>query len=203
MAKKLWHWISTQVLAETPQLYKARRFIESKIDEERRSAEERIGEHLEVAEGLSSDSIERYEQMEHERKRSIENKAKNNLLGVTLAFSILSMGAGLWAREKWTLEGVSDGAFLPIGLMLIALVYFLWGGGQALSAMRVGQSYQIRPADEASLPAEEFKALRLWYLELNQQVTTLRTNALSVSFRSIRNGIIALALAACAALISL
>ena len=57
------------------------------------------------------------------------------------------------------------------------LVYFLWGGGQALSAMRVGQSYQTRPADEAGLPAEEFKALRLWYLELNQQVTTLHERA--------------------------
>lgn len=199
----MWEWVKAQLLVEAIGLYEVRSTITNQVSEEKKKASgERIKEQLETARNLSCESMERYERVELERKRSVETKAKNNLLGVTLALSIVSTGAGVLSRADWKPEAISFWATLTLILVVVAAIYFLVAGWFAFEAMQVGRVYQSTSEHEANRTTEEFVALRLWHLKMNQRVTILRTNALSVSFTSIRNGILSLALAACLAVVS-
>ena len=80
--------------------------------------------------------------------------------------------------------------------LIIGMVFLLTGGGMALSALRIAKFHSLGLDDEAEGTSEETKAKRiLWYLELNQLTTMLKSNKVDASYTCIRNGVITLALA--------
>ncbi|MDE2861081.1 MAG: phage holin family protein [Chloroflexota bacterium] len=132
------------------------------------------------------------------RREVIEGKAKTNVLGITLAFSAMFAGVALISSNS-TISGscVDWWVWLLLGLLLIGGLFLLTGGALALSALRIAKIYTWTPEDEVKHTAPEARAVRvLWYLELNQEVTRLKTNQVDASYSCIRNGVMALAGAA-------
>lgn len=182
-----------EVFIEACRYYSAKRKIKKEIKEERRG--ESVEKYADAATNLSDQRIKYHERLSRDRRKSIRDKAENNVLGVTIAVSILSAGAILGSGSSNGVESISIWEFVPVFLFSMALLYFLLGGRYAFNAMNVGKVYRISPEKEATYSEKEISARRLWYLNLNKKETILRTNALDVSFTSIRNGIISLVLA--------
>ena len=131
------------------------------------------------------------------RRKVVEDKAKTNVLGFTLAFSAMFAGVALISSNS-TVSGSRADWWVGVLLVLfIGVLFLLAGGALALSALRIAKTYAWTPEDEVEYSAAEARAVRiLWYLELNQEGTRLKTNQVDASYSCIRNGVLALAVAA-------
>lgn len=72
-------------------------------------------------------------------------------------------------------------------------MYLIYGGIKALDALQIAEIYHPSHADDAGKCERLRKVKLLWCLEQNARATLLRTNAVSVSYRAIRNGVVCLA----------
>ena len=147
---------------------------------------------------LSLDVLLRHLNQEHDRRRIIEDKAKTNVLGITLAFSAMFAGVALISSSSAVRE---CSVHLPLWMLLVSLfiggLFLLRGGALALSALRIAKIYTWALEDEVENTTDEARAVRvLWYVELNQMTTLLKTNHIDASYSCMRNGVIALAVAA-------
>ena len=142
-------------------------------------------------------------QREHDRRRIIEDKAKTNVLGITLAFSAILASVALMPRIVEAARHSPDWAIWAfIGLQLLAIVFLLIGGWLALRALRIAEIHVWTLADERSnTTSEERNATIGWYIQKDQLISTLKANNLDASYSCIRNGVLVLALAAALALI--
>src|SRR5579864_8358127 len=78
-----------QVLVDANRLRRVRRATLDEIEE----ANSPTREHLRpIAEGLTLDDLRRYVSSEDERRKSIEDKAKSNLVAITIGFPVLFAG---------------------------------------------------------------------------------------------------------------
>ena len=75
--------------------------------------------------------------------------------------------------------------------------FLLVGGLLALGALRVAKVHMWTLAhDQCNMTDEEKNVKISWYLEINQNITILKSNQVDTSYICIRNGVIALAVAA-------
>ncbi len=148
---------------------------------------------------LPLDRLLRHLQQEDEGRRSIEDKAKTNVLGITLASAMLAfvprVAAAVTHNPNWALW-----AFIV--LQVAGIVFLLLGGGLALRTLRIEVIHLWALQDEWSTMTDEARNAKIgWYLENNQLVSRRKANSLSASYSCIRNGVLAFALAAVLALI--
>ena len=134
---------------------------------------------------------------EDARRRAIEDKARTNILGVTLAFSVMFAGVALVSSSADSSECSTDWLKYVLVPLLVGIFFLLTGGWVALSVLRIGPVYAWTLEEETESSATESKATRiLRYIELNQRINVLKTNGVVASYNCIRNGIIVLAVVA-------
>ena len=147
---------------------------------------------------LPENVLMRHLEEELARRKVIEEKAKTNVLGITLAFSAMLAGVALISSNSTVSEPSIDWqVWSLLALLFIGGLFLLAGGALALSALRIAKTYTWTLEDEVENTADETRAMKtLWYVELNQDGTRLKSNLVDASYRCIRNGVIALAAAA-------
>jgi len=146
-------------------------------------------------EKLSIDLFKSYQNKCYEDKSVIEAKAKSNLLGVTLAFSVIFASFGLMTSEsaRSFFNGIQALIiFIPI---LAGVFYLLLGGIAALKALQIRKWYDLSLKEEINIDDSLSKKKKMKkYIEINNLTNLMRTNYTTVSQKSIRNGILFLAL---------
>ena len=130
---------------------------------------------------------------EADRRKSVDDKAKTNLVGITIGFTVLFASLGVVGKQEP--NGVIGGQWriIAFALLTIGVVYLVYGGLKALDALQIARIYSPSPEDESGVCERLRKGNLLWCLEQNKRMSLLRTNAVSVSYRSIRNGVLSLA----------
>ena len=147
---------------------------------------------------LDLDALLRHLHQEQARRQIIEDKAKTNILGITLAFTVILASVAFAPRIAEVAENNAAWIFWAfIGFQLVGIGFLLAGGWLALSALRIAKTYIWTLDDERSNRTAEAKNAEIsWYLQNNQLVTTLKANLLDASYTCIRNGVAALAISA-------
>ena len=171
-------------------------------------ANRRVGNKIELLKkcetGTTQDSDERIQlpvyllmsQLEEElsRRSVIEEKAKTNVLGITLAFSAMFAGVALISSSCVVCDiGVRWFVWPFLSTLFIGAIFLSAGGVLALSALRIEQVYSWSLEDEAKSTSDKAKVETvLRYLDLNQLSALLKSNKVDASYICIRNGVVAL-----------
>ena len=147
---------------------------------------------------LDLDALLRHLHQEQARRQIIEDKAKTNILGITLAFTVILASV---AFAPHIVEAAANNAtwmlWAFIGFQLLGIGFLIMGGWLALSTLRIAKVYIWTLEDERSNTTAEAKNAEIsWYLQNNQLVSTLKANLLDASYSCIRNGVAALAISA-------
>jgi len=145
---------------------------------------------------LSLSNIEECHKKEIERKKTLEDKAKSNLLAITISISLMLGILGLALKDKTVLVA-GNSCFLVKIIMIIfscGVLYFLYGGWAALRAIRTDKFGELYINDEVRINKKEVKREDelIKCIELNTLVTRKRSNYIDSSYIGIRNGIICL-----------
>jgi len=193
LASSVWSWIAREIFIGAWKSRRAKKKIKNDIRNKREV--DSIEKYTEIATKISDKRIDYHEKLLRDRRRSIRDKAENNVLGVTTAVSILSAGSILVSGSSQEIHSVYLHHLIPVSLFLVSLTYFLFGGRYAFDAMSIGTVHRVSPENKDTYSRKEFAARRLWCLNMNKKEILLRTNALDVSFTSIRNGVFFLILA--------
>ena len=134
---------------------------------------------------------------EDTRRRAIEDKARTNVLGVTLAFSVIFAGVALVSSSATSNGCNTDWVRFVLVPLLVGIFFLLAGGWMALGVLRIRDVYAWTLEEETENSTTESKATRLlWYIELNQRINILKTNGVVASYSCIRNGIVMLTVVA-------
>ena len=154
---------------------------------------------------LELDALLRHLKEEQGRRQVIEDKAKTNILGITLAFTVILATVAFVPRITEVDKDIPGwGTWAFLALQLYGILSLLIGGVLALKTLRVAQYYMWTLQDERNYVTEEDKNAEVsWYLRNNQLVSLLKSNFLDASYSCIRNGVAALAVSAILMLIFL
>ncbi len=183
-----------QVLAEGPSLRSAKRAIAKQMATASDTYAQGAESLRKVADGLTEDDLRRYVISEAERRKSIEDKAKANLVAITVGFTVLLASLNFVGKDELRSPLSGWWGTLSFLLLVLGIVYLIYGGLKALDALQIAQVFNPSPEDESGVCSAIRKTNLLWCLKQNEKVSLLRANAVSVSYRSIRNGVISLAL---------
>ena len=179
------------------ELLRANRIVSGKIDDLEKS-DPALAYRDDGRSQLPENVLMRHLEEELARRQVIEDKAKTNVLGITLAFSAMFAGVALISSNS-TVSGscVDWWVWVLLVLLFFGVLFLLAGGALALSALRIAKIYTWTLEDEAEHTVSETRAVRiLWYVALNREGTRLKTNQIDASYSCIRNGVMALAIAA-------
>ena len=188
-------WLSHYVLLDGPAYIRAQKCLSKEIEDSARSYDEECEELGEFAQKVGGDVIRRHQESAAQRLRSIEDKARANLLGITIGIAVLfsvfnlAAGGGLAALAPEWLR------ILLLFLFAMAVCYLLAGGMMALEALRLRPVFMPSLREEATADERMRAVQAVWALEQNDRTALMRTNALSVSVDGIRNGVVCLAVA--------
>ena len=151
------------------------------------------------------DALLRHLHQEQARRQIIEDKAKTNILGITLAFTVILASVAFAPRIADIAKNHAGYALWTfMAFQVCGIVFLLAGGWLALSALRVAKNYIWTLEDERANVTDEARNAEIsWYLQNNQLVSTLKANLLDASYSCIRNGVASLAISAVIALILL
>ena len=139
-----------------------------------------------------------YLDQEQARRRIVEEKAKTNVLAITIAFSAMIASVAIASEVAGIADRGAGWMVWPVVASQSVGIAFLLGGGiVALKALRVAATYMwTLGLEKRNMTNEEINVKISWCLEINQYVTLIKSNQLETSYSCIRNGVIALALAA-------
>jgi len=123
----------------------------------------------------------------------VDEKARANVVAITIAFSVLVAGLSFLAKDELNAALGQWWVIATVALVIVGVLSLICGGLMALEALHIGPVYSPGPEDESGV-AEGNRVLRLlWRLKQNEKTGLLRTNALSVGYGFIRNGVFILA----------
>ena len=144
------------------------------------------------------DVLLRHLQEEQGRRQIIEDKAKTNILGITLAFTVILATVAFAPRITDVGKDNPDWViWVFMAMQLYGILFLIAGGGLALNALRVARNYIWTLQDERDNATKEARNAEIsWYLQNNQEVSRLKSNLLDASYSCIRNGVAALVLSA-------
>lgn len=181
------------LLAEWPSSRRASILITRDLNRARESFDEELVRLTSIADGLDMDDVRRYTAAEAERRKGVDDKAKSNLMAITLGITVLLGGLNSVGRTE--LRSTTTGPWGAISLLLLigGVAYLMFAGLMALVALRIAETATPSPADESGVSEVKRKAQLLWCLEQNQRITLKRTNSVSVSQQFMVNGIVCLA----------
>ena len=188
-------WGLRHLLLAIPAYFRAKRRLSEEIEDAEHSYEEQCQELAQFAQQLDGHAIQRHQESAAQRLRSIEDKARSNLLGITIGIAVLFSGFNL-AAGGGSATLVPEWVRAPLlFLFTVAVCYLLTGGVMALKALRLMPVVLPSFREEASVNKHMRAVQAIWALEQNERTALMRTNALSVSFDGMRNGVFCLAFA--------
>ena len=185
-------WLSRNLCLGMREEYKTRKRMEREVQASLEAYEEEEEQLRGLAAKLEESSIRRHEDAAAHRLRSIEDKARANLLSITIGVAVLFAGLDLLAGGA---IGVRLAGWLQVSVALgfvASVLYFLLGGLMALKALEVARVFVPSLEEEAERSEVERAMQGLWVLEQNEKTIFLRTNALSSSSYGLRNGVFCL-----------
>jgi|SRR6266850_3192311 len=136
-----------------------------------------------------TDAINRYAEQEQMRRKSVEEKARGNLLAVTVCSSLVFAGLSFMTSQGAAPIFLKS-VFWPVMFML-PVTYFVMAAISAVKALEISKSYGVTIENERLEP-DRLKELMLRCLKLNQVGTNIKANWTSVSFLCLRNAVICL-----------
>ena len=144
------------------------------------------------------DVLLRHLQEEQGRRQIIEDKAKTNILGITLAFTVILATVAFAPRITDAGKDNPDWVIWTfMALQLYGILFLIAGGWLALKTLRIARNYIWTLQDERDNATAEARNTEIaWYLQNNQEVSRLKSNLLDASYSCIRNGVAALAISA-------
>ena len=188
-------WLSCHLLLAIPIYFRAQEHLSEQIENAERAYNEQYIDLGQFAQILDGNAIQRHHESAAQRLRSIEDKARANLLGITIGIAVLFSGFNL-AAAGGSATLVPSWVRAPLLILFaIAVCYLLTGGIMALEALRLRPVFIPSLREEATANERTRVIQAVWALEQNEKTALMRTNALSVSFDGIRNGVICLAVA--------
>lgn len=126
---------------------------------------------------------------DNNRRKDLEDKARGNLLAVTIAAAAIFAGINSKSLEGIRLMFQANGGKVALGLLLLSIAYFIIAAIAVLNALQVTGRYAAYTQGDSC----GVNVLR-WPLEVNRLKTTIQANYTYLSFKCLRNGIISLAL---------
>lgn len=131
-----------------------------------------------------------------EKRKSLEDKAKTNIFGVTLTVSII-LGLAQ-AFEKIPIKCLSYfGFFVLAALSLYCLISFIYAAYCSIYILGyLNIQYDISPSNSL-LNSEQLKQLYAANAELNVEFNILRNNYIFTSYRLIMNALISMSIIFC------
>ena len=149
------------------------------------------------------DALLRHLHQEQARRQIIEDKAKTNILGITLAFTVILASVAFAPRIAEITESIPHWAIWTIlAFQLSGIGFLLAGGWLAFRTLRVAKNYIWTLQDERDNSTDEARNTEIsWYLQNNELVSVLKANLLDASYSCIRNGVASLVISAITVLI--
>ena len=193
MIRAILAWLSRHLLLDIPAYFKAKAHLSKRIEDSRRSYADECQELGQFVPRLEDDVIRRHQESAAKRLASIEHKARANLLGITIGVAVLFSGFNLVAAEGSITIGPGWFRISILILFAFAVCYLLAGGLMALRALRLMPLFTPSLREEATASQHMRAVQAVWALKQNERTALIRTNALSVSFDGLRNGVILLA----------
>ena len=124
-----------------------------------------------------------------ERKKTIEDKAKINVLGVTLFVSAMtSVSTNVIKIYTIFPDNVIRMIFYVFGML--AVFYIIYGGIMAISVLMNRNKIYLFDESDGILPQMVQKKIYAQNIDLNVYSNLIRTNYISSSYQCIRTGII-------------
>jgi hypothetical protein len=182
------------LLAGGPASRTAATIITRELNQARGAFEEEMARLTPIADGLQLEDVRRYMTAEAERRKGIDDKAKSNLMAITLSITVLLGGLNSVGKNELAPATSNLWSSLALGLLILGVAYLMFAGLKAIDALRIAETFNPSPEDESGLPEVKRKAQLLWCLGQNQRISLLRTNSVSVSHQSLINGIVCLAI---------
>ena len=143
---------------------------------------------------LSQDDANVFLSKTMENKKTIEDKAKANLFGVTVSITIITGLAKMLFDLNNDVAGYTSWKIMLCFLAIAALFYMTLAG--VLSMKTLGELnivYELFPEDMA-LEAQEKLKKTAFQTEKNAKMNTMRNNYIYTSYRNIINSLICLCL---------
>lgn len=173
----------------------ANRVIQKKIEKHQESLDAGA---TPGATNVKKDALEKLQEQANDRKLRIEEKARVIVGIVAIAFSVLlPVASFLLGKEGETLTG--NWLTTLRSALSIGLGYFLVAGITALLALRADVWYEggLEFEDDMEKSTDDGKKRDAlgWRVRINDLLVYKRSNLAEISYRAIRNGIIAFAVA--------
>ena len=124
-----------------------------------------------------------------ERKRVIENKAKTNVLGVTVCVT-LSVTLADNIDKIYTVFSSDCHQFIFYVCLIGAMLYLFSGGWLALKLLMCKNKIYLTYDEEQILPEITQKKIYIRNTILNEKSNLIRANYMNTSYQSIRNGLL-------------
>ncbi len=188
-------WLDRHLFLSILLCFRIQKDLSEEIEDSKCSYEEECREIGLFVPNLEDEAVQRHQDLAARRMRLIEDKAKANLLGITIGVAVLFSGFNLAAGGGSASSLTAWVRVLTLILFAIAVGYLLAGGLMALKALRLRPLFAPSLREEATASQHMRAVQAVWALDQNERTERMRTNALSVSFDGIRNGVILLALA--------
>jgi hypothetical protein len=182
---RIWAAIQLYLLADIPRALEAERVIRGRYNELKGDLDR------DLFPGISAESsvVDRLWEEETIRRKTVEEKARGNLLALTVSSSLIFAGFSFLTNQQAT-QIVTNHRFLPIAF-IVPVAFFLAAVVSAVKALEVGEVHSTGIEDEA-LPPNALIVRRLNYLELNGTNTNIKANWTTASFSSLRNAVVCL-----------
>jgi hypothetical protein len=129
------------------------------------------------------------------RRRTIEDKAKNNITALTIAFSLMALiltQSGSICNPNSQLDSELQ-KHIVYFFSIIAVIYFVLGWWCAFEALEIGEIYYWDLSDKIQIKTKNKISIKLIeYIELNKKNTMIKANFVMASYNNIRLGIYSL-----------
>ena len=161
-------WCLRHLLLAIPAYFRAKRRLSEEIEDAEHSYEKQCQELDQVAQRLDGNAILRHQESAAQRLRSIEDKARSNLLGITIGIAVLFSGFNL-AAGGGLATLVPEWVRAPLLFLLtVAVCYLLTGGAMALNALRLMPVVLPSFLEEVSANKHMRTVQAIWALEQNE-----------------------------------
>jgi hypothetical protein len=156
--------------------------------------EEKGLEYMKDYSSLTTDEVQCFYQKSLDQMKSLEDKAKISVLGVTVAVSLVTGIASLLSTFNDTALKSTAFEICIVFFGVISVAYMSMSGWAALLVLGdKNRVYQLFPSDMRLPDKDKLKKLAL-YTELNVNLNILRNNYVYAAYRSIVYAILSLSI---------
>ena len=146
-----------------------------------------------IFQGLSLSTLKLLYDEEKIRKNTLEDKAKSNTMGLTIAISIMMNGAQVFVKtpRNWNIPWLY---WVNIAMLILIVLYFIIAGIYSIKCFSSENIFHFVSPHSLEDDGDEESKINdyITCLHYNQIRNSIRNNLLSVSYSCIRNAIILL-----------